>query len=94
MREESRILIKRLEELRNEAVSFMNQYEVDVKDPDIDFIANEVNRMKRVVLAHTEMRNVIEQKEKALSVLCNYLNEDYFNSDQEGLVALLQPTTR
>lgn len=82
-------LIEKLKMLKEKTISFSDQYNLESKDPDIDFLVMEINKVKEVVLAHTQMKKVIEQKEETLSLLYSYLNDEKFASDQTNLVALL-----
>ncbi len=82
-------LISQLRSLKEKTLSFKNQYEIDSQNPDIDFLNTEVDKLKEVIFAHTEMKKMIEKKEDTISLLFSYLNDDKFASDQDNLVALL-----
>ncbi len=82
-------LLEQLKGLKDRTLSFKNQYDIESENPDIDFLNIEIDRVKEVILAHTEMKSLLRKKEDTVSMLFSYLNDEKFSSDQEGLMSLL-----
>lgn len=89
MKKKNSHLFEQLKSLKDKTISFTDQYNAETKNPDVDLFHIEINKLKEVVLAHTEMKKLLEQKEEALSVLYSYLDEDKFNANQTELITLL-----